>query len=114
MQAIATAIGYVLGKFVAWARFFLDVVIQLFLDAWEFVTDSFVWVFDQVLGVVQTAIEAVDVSGVNGYSSTWTALPGQVLEVTSALGLGQALGVVGAAITIRLGLQLIPFTRLGS
>lgn len=114
MQAIATAIGYVLGKIVAWARFFLDVLIQVFVDAWEFVTDAFVWVFDELLGIVESAVSAIDVSGVSGHGGAWGQLPAMVLETTSALGLGQALAVVTAAITIRLGLQLIPFVRLGS
>lgn len=114
MQAIANAIGWVLDKIVGLATFITSVFTQAFKDAWEFITDAFVWVFDQTLGIAVSALGAIDVSAISAQSGTWQSLPSNVLEVVSALGLGQALGVIGAAILIRFTLQLIPFVRLGS
>ncbi|HDM8072463.1 TPA: DUF2523 domain-containing protein, partial [Vibrio harveyi] len=43
-----------------------------------------------------------------------TSIPPTVAWVFAAVGLPQCLSIILAAITIRLLLQLIPFTRLGS
>lgn len=114
MQAIVSAIQYVLGKLVALARFLSDTVIQVFKDLWEFATDLPVWIFDQCLGIAESAIASIDVTAISSNLSAWGSIPSNVLEVTSALGVGQCAAVISSAILIRLGLQLIPFTRLGS
>lgn len=114
MQAIVTGIQFVLGKIVAFARFLVDVVLQVFVDMWEFMTDLPVWVFDQTLGLVETALSAINVTVISNNLSAWGSIPSNVLEVTSALGVGNCAAVISAAILIRLTLQLIPFTRLGS
>ena len=103
LQLIADAVGWVGQLFV-----------KVFKALWDMVTDVFVWVFDQVLGIAVTALGALDVSGITPALGAMGNLPGNVIEVLGAAGVGPALGVVVAAIGIRFMLQLIPFVRLGS
>lgn len=116
------------GVFAAIGRFFTDllqavtdaldyltrVVVQVFVDAWEFFTDVPVWVFAQALEVAGTAIDALDLDGLTQYTSAWSGLPAEMLNVLGLIGLGEALGIIAAAALIRLTMQVIPFVRLGS
>lgn len=114
MQAIATAIGYVLGKIVAALVWIGELAIEAFRSLWWVVTDLVCWAFDGFLGIAVSATSVLDLSGLTAYTSSWGSLPAQVLEVLAAIGLVPAMGIIVSAIGIRLVLQLIPFTRLGS
>lgn len=119
MGAVFAAIGRfftdLLAKIVGAVKWIGDLFVQVFVDLWEFVTDAAVWIFDEALGVAVSAVGSLDVSGVsNAVGSSWGSLPAEVLNVLGLIGVGYALGIVGAAILIRLGMQLIPFVRLGS
>lgn len=116
------------GVFAAIGRFFTDLlravvdaldyitrlVVQVFVDLWEFATDVPVWVFAQVLDVAGTAIEALDLSGLTQYTSAWAGLPAELMNVLGLIGLAEGLGIIAAAALIRLTMQVIPFVRLGS
>ena len=60
------------------------------------------------------AISAIDLSGIQPHLSAAGGLPGEILNIMSLLGVGTCVSIIAAAIGIRLVLQLIPFTRLGS
>lgn len=118
MGGVFAAIGRfftdLLAKIVGAAQWLLDVLLQLAKDAWEFCTDLPVWVFDGLLEIVVSAVQGLDISISDTTVAGFGGLPGEVLNVLGLLGVGYALGIVGAAIVVRLGLQLIPFVRLGS
>lgn len=111
MGAFFTAL---LAKIVGFAKWVADCVLQVFVDAWELITDVPVWVFDQVCGLVVSIIAELDLSGFDAYQSTWSTLPAEIANTAAYLGIVEAGGIILAAIMIRLVLQLIPFTRLGS
>ena len=73
-----------------------------------------------VLSTVATAydaklvVDAVDVTAFDGLGNLTAMIPATVLQVLSAVGVGQALTMILAALAIRFALQLIPFVRLGS
>lgn len=105
----------VLAKIAAVVKWFGDLAIQVFVDLWEIITDIPCWVFDQVCGVVISAISELDLSGLDSYTAgAWASLPAELLNVLALLGVGDAVLIIATAIGIRLVLQLIPFTRLGS
>lgn len=114
MGAIVAALQYVLGKFVALAQYIGDLVKAVFVAFWDMGTDGFCWVFDQCLGIAVSALSVFDFSGLTSQAGAWAGLPAQLLEVLSAIGLSTAVGMIVTALGIRLMLQLIPFTRLGS
>lgn len=111
MGAFFTA---VLAKIAALVGWFGKLFVAVFVAAWDFIRDAAVWPFEQVLTIAKTAVSKIDVSGVSGSIGSWGALPGEVLNILALLGVGTAIGIISAAIGIRLVLQLIPFVRLGS
>lgn len=92
----------------------VELVKDVFKAGWDFAMDVVCWAFDGLMGIVVSAVNAVNTSELNGASSAWGSLPGEVINVLGLLGIGQAATIIVAAIGIRLILQLIPFTRLGS
>ncbi len=94
------------------ADWLLGLVKDVFQAVWDFCVDVVCYIFDQALQVVIDLVNLLDVSALD--VSAWGSLPGEVLNVIGLIGLGQCMGIISAALLIRLTLQLIPFTRLGS
>jgi hypothetical protein len=103
-----------IAKIVGIAEWFGRLFVAVFEAAWDFIRDAATWPFEQLMELAQAAAESVDVNGIIGTVPPWGQLPGEVLNVLGVLGVGTAITIISAAIVIRLGLQLIPFTRLGS
>lgn len=95
-------------------KWFADLFIACFVAIWDLLKDLFCWMLDEGLKVAVSAINSLDVSGVTNNLSAFGQIPGTVLQVMGALGVGQALGIISVALVIRFLLQLIPFVRLGS
>lgn len=114
MQAIATAIGYVLQKIVGALEWFGRLAVAAFEAVWMLLQDIVCWVLEQVLGLAVSILGAFDLSALTAHLGAWAQLPASMVEVMNAVGLGPAVGIVVSALGIRVVLQLIPFTRLGS
>lgn len=106
MQAIIDTI-------VAFGDWLLGLVKKVFEAVWDFVQDGICWAFDKLLSAAVSLVGGVDTSGVSQVGA-WGTLPSEILNILGLLGFGQCMGIIAAAIAIRLGLQLIPFVRLGS
>lgn len=102
------AIWKFLTDSVAWV---IDLITGLFVDLWNFVTDGVKWVAEQLLDVVVGMVEAIPAPT---WTFGWGGLPGELLNVLGLIGLDYCLGIIATALLIRIGMQLIPFTRLGS
>lgn len=102
------------GKISEVVQWVADLFKAVFKALWDLLSDVVCWLFEQVLAVVEAAVGVIDFSALQAYLSSIGALPAGVLEVLAASGVGAGLSIIGAALAIRLGLQLIPFTRLGS
>lgn len=108
-------------KFVDWLRdltddgyrWFADLVRAVFKALWDMLSDGLCFVIDKGLDIVKSAMDAVDVSALNGFADGYQ-LPPEIVNVMQLAGVGTACSIIVAAISIRLVLQLIPFTRLGS
>lgn len=114
MGAIVQALQFLLNKVVQALTWIGKLFIEVFVSLWEVVTDLVCWTLEGALDLVVSALGSLELEGLTGHLGAWGSLPGDVLEVLAAIGLGPALGVIAAALTVRLTLQLIPFTRLGS
>lgn len=88
--------------------------VAVFVALWDLIRDAACWPFDQLTDILVSAVTAVDLSGFEGYTSAWGDLPADLINVLGLLGVGHAAAIIMAAIGVRLVLQLIPFTRLGS
>ena len=114
MQAIITAISFILDKIIASVKWIGDLFVEVFKAGWHLLTDVVCWGFESLLRLVVSILGGFDFSGLASYAGGWAGLPGQVLEVLGAIGISQAVGIIVTAIGIRIMLQLVPFTRLGS
>ena len=111
MGAFFTAI---LAKVVGFAEWIGRLFVAVFAAAWDFIRDAVCWPFEQMLDLVVSALGALDVSGLSANINAWGSLPAEVTNILGLLGAGQATIIISSAIGVRLVLQLIPFTRLGS
>lgn len=114
MGAIVAGLQYLLNKVVAFATWIGKLFQAVFVAIWDLFRDGVVWVFDSFLALAVSILNAFDFSGLTQAVGAWASLPAGVIEVLNGIGLGGALAVVVSAIGIRLLLQLVPLTRLGS
>lgn len=103
-----------LAKIASLLTWFGSLFVAVFVAFWDIFRDAFAWLFDETLSVAVDGITSLDVSGISGNLSGIGSIPANMMEVMAAVGLGQALAIITAALAIRFGLQLIPFVRLGS
>lgn len=94
------------------------VLVQLksfLLTLWDILTDILLMVVDLFMSVGLYALEgmseALQLINITNYIN---GMPTEVLGIVNAIGLGEAIGMIMAAGTARLLMQLIPFVRLGS
>lgn len=117
MAALAAALQLILNKIIAWAGWLLLVVLQVFKDLWEFLTDGFVWVFEQFIELLGTILQgAADLPGFSSVSTaaSWLgSIPADMLNILGLLHFGTCMAIIGGALMIRFTLGLIPFVRVG-
>lgn len=104
----------VIAKIVALAAWIAALVVAIFIALWDFVRDAVCWPFEQIMELVLSAVSAFDFVDLTSSFGVWGSLPAEIINILALLGVGTATSIIIAAITIRLGLQLIPFVRLGS
>lgn len=88
--------------------------VAIFKAAYEMLSDVGCWFVEQALTVAVSAAGSLDVSGITTNLNAWGSLPSEVMNILALIGVGTAITIITAAIGVRLVLQLIPFTRLGS
>lgn len=85
------------------------------LTLWDILTDILLMVVDLFMSVGLYALEGMseglELINITNYIND---MPPEVLGIVNAIGLGEAIGMIMAAGTVRLLMQLIPFVRLGS
>lgn len=97
------------------AGFFILLAIAFFAALWFFGTDLACWVFEQIMSIAVSALNGFNVDfSIFNPAQYISALPSEITNIFGLLGLGQALAILLSAVIIRITLQLIPFTRLGS
>ncbi len=111
---MAAGFSMLLAKIAALAGWFGKLFVAVFKAAWDMVTDVVCWALDGVLSVAVSMVSSVDTGGIDASLGAWGSIPGEVLNVLGLLGAGEAVAIIVSAIGVRLLLQLIPFTRLGS
>lgn len=114
MGAIIQGMTMLLAKFAAVLTWVGQLFVKCWVAAWDIVRDAACWPFEQAMSIAVSAIGAFDTSSLTSNFQSWGSLPAELVNVLGLLGVGQALVIIGAAIAIRFGLQLIPFVRLGS
>jgi hypothetical protein len=91
-----------------------DLFTDAFIAAWDFFMDGVCWIVDKLLDLAVSAVSGMSTGIFTDAAATFQMIPQELLQILGLLGVGQCIAIITAAITIRLGLQLIPFVRLGS
>lgn len=111
---MAAGFTLLLAKIVAALKWIGDLFVAVFVALWDFIRDAACWPFEQAMKIAVSALSALDLSALNGYASMAGNLPAEIINILGLLGVGTCVSIIVAAIGVRLVLQLIPFTRLGS
>ena len=111
LQGIVDWFGAALSDLANWFLSLVSMVVQTIVDL---LRDLVLWVFDAFMGLASGVLSSIDLSGIPAVQDYLSQVPAEVTNVLGLLGLGQALGVIALAAVVRILLQLIPFTRLGS
>lgn len=114
MGAIAAGLSMILAKIAAVVAWIGALTVAVFVAFWDLLRDVPAWMLEELMKIVSSSLGAIDVSAMQSLGSWWSAVPADVLNIMGLIGFGYAMGIVVTAIGIRLVLQLIPFTRLGS
>lgn len=106
----------IIPKAIKWVG---DLFIEVFKAAWDILRDLFVWIFEAMFklaaGLLDGVADSFDIEGLaNRFAGYWDLIPAEVAQIMQAIGVSSALAIVATGIIIRMGLQLIPFVRLGS
>ncbi len=114
MGAFFTA---VLAKFGALATWLGKLLIGVFASGWFLLTDVVCWFFDGILKLTQTILNGLP--GTNAFAALNPAqyisgAPADLVNMIGLMRVGEGLAIILGAIAIKLVLQLVPFTRLGS
>ncbi|WJG27586.1 DUF2523 family protein [Vibrio furnissii] len=93
----------------------INVLYNLYVSIRDVLFDIPPWILDQLLTIsnallmsVLSILEPVDLG------QYLTGLPSEVAWTLSMIGIPQCFAIISTAIVVRLLLQLVPFTRLGS
>lgn len=120
MDAFDALIAFFVGlwdKLVAWITYGLETVKVFFkslvLTLWDAFQDGFTWIVEQILGLASAGLAALDFNA-SQFDTCSAGVTAEVMNIMGLVGVGEAAAIIVSAIGIRLILQLIPFTRLGS
>lgn len=94
---------------------FLDILFSLVLSIFDMLKDLACFLFEGILSIVTTALSSIGSAlSTLDIVQYFSMLPEDVQNVMAIVGVNDASIIIVTAIGIRLVLQLIPFTRLGS
>lgn len=101
-------------KIKAVLEWLIELIQALFKATLSFLLDVVASAFDKILELVVSLLDSIELGSLSGISSAWGGLPDEVINVLGLLGIGEASAIIISAISLRIVLQLVPFTRLGS
>lgn len=104
-----------LAKIVAFAVWIGTLVVAVFAALWLIGQDGFCWIMEQLLKLIQGILDSLpgDFELFNP-AQYINGLPAELVNMVGLCRVGESLAIILAAILIKLSLQIIPFTRLGS
>lgn len=94
---------------------FLNLLYSLLLSLFDMLKDLACFLFESILSIVHLAISGLgSMLGAMNIIQYFSMLPADVQNIMAIAGVNDASAIIVTAIGVRLILQLIPFTRLGS
>lgn len=105
---------YIIETFHKFGAWLWGLVKNVFVSLWDIFVDALCYIVDKFLTFAIDMLSTMNVSAFSQVGGSWSTLPNEVLNMLGLLGFGTCMGIIASAIMIRLGLQIIPFVRLGS
>lgn len=92
----------------------VDFLYSLILTLFDFMKDFFWWVLDELFQAIIFVMDSLSLS-LNAISPLTyiDSIPQNTKYFMAAVGFNESMGMLVAAITVRILLRLIPFVRLG-
>lgn len=112
MASIFKFFSALLAKIVGFAEWVLLLVKQVFVDAWNVVTDVLCWGLDQAMQLAASLLNTIDIPF--NPQTYFSMIPADAVQMMGYIGVTQSLAMIVAALVIRFALQTIPFVRWGS
>lgn len=113
ISAIQSFLDWLSAVFVQVSEWVLLVIGNFFDSLLLMAKDLFVWLFASLLALAANALDAISIDFPALFPGLFSALPSEVANVIGLLGLGDALGIIVAALGVRFLLQMIPVVRWG-
>lgn len=115
LHHVSDFISWLYDLIIAFPPWLFDLVKALFLAFWDFLTDLFSWGFSEILGLVVYILSNIPgLDSLDSVSDILSSIPSDILSIMGLIGIPECTALIVAALGIRLFLQLVPFTRLGS
>ncbi len=111
---MAAVFSTLFAKIAAVVKWFGELFLGVFKSLWDLLTDVPCLLLEQAFDIVISAFSAFNFDGVTRSLGAFNELPAELVNILGLLGFAEAMGIVGTALTIRILMQLVPFTRLGS
>jgi len=108
MEWLTAWFSSVWNSFERWGKSVMLTVYDVFKDLLYFILETLLEVVQLILNGLGSMFDAINLAQ---YVSS---IPPDVANIMGLIGIGQAVSLIIAAISIRVVLQLIPFVRLGS
>lgn len=112
-DTIAKVVALALDTVTSVIKWIAKLFENIFEAAWNMLKDMFCWALENLLDIVIAAVKTLNVDNFKSYVPG-SDLPPEIINVMSLCSVGSAVGIITAAIGVRLVLQVIPFTRFGS
>lgn len=114
-EKIQAVINYIRDFFFDIFKAFTDFFKAMLLTIFDMLKDLVFFIFDIFLGFIVGLFSAFSSMFNNvTFSNAFNGLPPEVLNILGLLGFGECIGLIVSSLIIRITLQMIPFTRLGS
>lgn len=115
MQGIGLFFTTILGRIAGVLGWTGALAVAAFSAMWFLGTDLFVWLFDQSLGLAASVLDTFSFDAELFNPAAYIdALPPEILDMLRLCRVGECMAIIAASVVVRIMLQLIPFTRLGS
>ena len=105
----------VLAKITGFAAWIAALTVAIFAATWLLGTDLGAWLFEQVLDITISVLNTISFDAELFNPAEYIgSLPAETVQMLGLLRVGESLAIVASAVVLKVLLQLIPFTRLGS
>lgn len=115
LQKLQSVINFIRDFFFELFKSITDFIKAMVLTFFDMLKDVFFFAFDALMTLMVALLDGLgSLFSALTFPNVLDGMPSEVLNIIGLCGLGQCMALIVTALIIRITLQLIPFTRLGS